>query len=138
MANGTCGYCKAYAYICYLYSCKVLCKHYNIECPLLCYYKLTAALLVSAEDREWTKKLTYSYRSIKVKSMQRPETEAIRTQIKLKLQIVKIQREHMVNRVSSYFQKGGYSATPTELNNNMNTRNVKRHRNSDTINATQI
>ena len=37
------------------------------------------------------------------------------------LQIVKIQREHMVNRVSSYFPKGGHSATETELKN-MNTR----------------
>ena len=55
--------------------------------------------------------------------MQRSGTEAIRTQIqpsklkgrKLILQIVKIQREHMVNRVSSYFQNGGHSATETEL-----------------------
>ena len=31
------------------------------------------------------------------------------------LQIVKIQREHMVKRVRSYFQKGGHSATETEL-----------------------
>ena len=54
----------------------------------------------------------------------------------LKLQIVKIQREHMVNRMSSYFPKGGQSATRTELNN-MNIRNVKRHRNSDTKNRQQ-
>ena len=33
----------------------------------------------------------------------------------LKLQTFKIQREHMVNRVSSYFTKGGHSATQTEL-----------------------
>ena len=39
----------------------------------------------------------------------------------------------MVNRVSSYFPKGGHSATQTELKIiNMNTRKVKRHRNSDT------
>ena len=35
----------------------------------------------------------------------------------------------MVNRVSSYFPKGGHSATQTELNN-MNLRKVNRHRNS--------
>ena len=34
---------------------------------------------------------------------------------KLKIQIVKVQREHMVNRVSSYFPKGGHSVTQTEL-----------------------
>ena len=33
----------------------------------------------------------------------------------LYLQIVKIQREHMDNRVRSYFPKGGHSATETEL-----------------------
>ena len=38
----------------------------------------------------------------------------------------------MDNRVSSYFPKGGYSATQTELKDNMNTSKVKRHRNSDT------
>ena len=41
-------------------------------------------------------------------------TGAIRTQIpssKLKLQIVKIQREQIVNQVSSSFPKGGHSAT---------------------------
>ena len=37
------------------------------------------------------------------------------------LQIVKIQREHMVNRVSSHFSKGGHPATETELKNNINT-----------------
>ena len=36
----------------------------------------------------------------------------------------------MVNRVTSYFPKGGHSATETELKKN--TRKVKRHRNSDT------
>ena len=33
---------------------------------------------------------------------------------KLKIQIVTVQREHMVNRVSSYFPKGGHSETQTE------------------------
>ena len=42
-----------------------------------------------------------------------------------------IQREHMVNRVSSYFPKGGHSATQTELKN-MNICKVKDHRTSDT------
>ena len=42
-----------------------------------------------------------------------------------------VQREHMVNRVSSYFPKGGQSATQTKLKK-MNKRKVKRHRNSDT------
>ena len=56
----------------------------------------------------------------KAKSMQRSGTEAIRYQIqpskpKREIQIVKIQREHMVNRVISYFPKGGHSATETEL-----------------------
>ena len=59
-----------------------------------------------------------------VKGMQRPGTEATRTQIQPSKsnvkrdnvkQIVKIQREHMVNRVSSYFPKGRHSATQTEL-----------------------
>ena len=45
---------------------------------------------------------------------------------------IQCQCEHMVNRVSSYFPKGGHSATETELKNNINTRKVKRHRNSDT------
>ena len=38
----------------------------------------------------------------------------------------------MVNRVSSYFPKGGNTATQTELKNNINMHKVKRHRNSDT------
>ena len=72
--------------------------------------------------------------------MQRSRIEAITTQTQpskpkreiTNIQIVKIQREHMVNRVSSYFPKGGHSATETELKSNMNTHKVKRHRNSDT------
>ena len=55
--------------------------------------------------------------------MQRPGTGAIRTQIKplkpkqeiTKIQIVKIQREYLVNRVRSYFPKGGHSATQTYI-----------------------
>ena len=58
----------------------------------------------------------------KSKSVQRPGSEATRTQVQpskpkreiTKIQIV-IQREHMVNRMSSYFPKGGHSATPTEI-----------------------
>ena len=54
--------------------------------------------------------------------MQRSGTEAIRTQIqpskpkrkKLILQKVRKQREQMVNRVSSYYTKGGHSANKTE------------------------
>ena len=48
--------------------------------------------------------------------MQRSETEAIITQIQpSKLEITnitnsQIQKEHMVNRMSSYFPKGGHSA----------------------------
>ena len=61
--------------------------------------------------------------SIKVKSMQRSGTKAIRTQIqpsKPKRKIIniinsQIERDHVVNRVSSYFPKGGHSATETEL-----------------------
>ena len=73
----------------------------------------------------------------KLKSVQRSGTEVIRTQLQPSkrireiLKLVKIQREHMVNPVSSYCPKGGHSATETEKNN-MNTRKVKRHRNSDT------
>ena len=57
------------------------------------------------------------------KNMQRSGTEAIRTQIqpsKPKREITKItnsqkKKEHMVNRLSSYFPKDGHSATQTEL-----------------------
>ena len=38
----------------------------------------------------------------------------------------------MVNRVSSYYPKGGHSATQAELKKDINKRKVKRHRNSDT------
>ena len=53
--------------------------------------------------------------------MQRPGTEAIRTQIqpsKPKREILtngQNKKEHMVNRVSNYFPKGVYSATKTLL-----------------------
>ena len=56
--------------------------------------------------------------------MQRSGTKAIRTQIqpsKPKREITNItnsqkyNREHMVNRMSSYFPQGGHSATETEL-----------------------
>ena len=38
----------------------------------------------------------------------------------------------MINRMSSYFPKGGHSATETELKIISATHKVKRHRNSDT------
>ena len=68
--------------------------------------------------------------------MQRSGTEAIRAQIQpSKLQIVKIQSEYMVNRVSSYFPKGGpQQPKPNLYHMNTGTRKVKRHRNSDTKN----
>ena len=55
--------------------------------------------------------------------MQRSGSEVIRTQIhpsKPKREITNITysqntKEHMVNRVSSYFPKGGHLATETEL-----------------------
>ena len=54
--------------------------------------------------------------------MQRSGTEAIRKQLQppkpkrviTNIKVVKIQREHMVNHVSSYFPKGGHSATRTK------------------------
>ena len=60
---------------------------------------------------------------LKVKIMQKSGNEAIRNQIQhskpkreiTEIQIVKIQREHMTNRASSYFPKGGHSATQTKL-----------------------
>ena len=68
---------------------------------------------------------TLKEESLKVKSMQRPGNEdAIRTQIQpskpqresnKKIQISKIQREHMVNWVGSFFPKGGHSVTQPEL-----------------------
>ena len=77
---------------------------------------------------------------MKVTRMQRSGTEAIRTLIKpkqtkrkiIKIQIVKIQREYMVNRVSSYFQKRWPLSNQDRTKNNTNTRKVKRHQNSDT------
>ena len=48
----------------------------------------------------------------------------------------KYKGEHMVNRVSSYFPKGGHSDIETELNN-MNTCKVKHHLNYDTKNRQQ-
>ena len=60
---------------------------------------------------------THRLVKVKVKSMHRSGTEAIMTQIQPSkpkweiLQIIKIQREHMANRLSSYFPKGGHSAT---------------------------
>ena len=56
--------------------------------------------------------------------MQISRTEAIRTQIEPSNPLWEItnitnshnyKREHMVNRISSYFPKGSHSATETEL-----------------------
>ena len=56
---------------------------------------------------------------MEVKIMQRSGTEAIRTQLQLskpKPEIANITNsQNMVNRVSSFFPKGGHSATETEL-----------------------
>ena len=57
--------------------------------------------------------------NLKVKSKQRSGTEAIRTQIqplKPKREITKLtnSQKHMVNLLSSYFPKGGHSATESE------------------------
>ena len=66
--------------------------------------------------------LIFNYEK-KQKRIQRSRIEAIKTQSQpskpkreiTNIEIVKTQREHMVNRVSSYFPKGGRSATETEL-----------------------
>ena len=90
-----------------------------------CWFSHDAAQFNSAVFNLW-----------KVKTMQRPGTETPEPKSSpqnkngkiLKLQIVKILREHMVNRVSSYFPKGGHSATQTKLKIM-----VKRHWSSDTL-----
>ena len=43
-----------------------------------------------------------------------------------------MQREQMVNRVSSYFPKRRLLSNPKRTENDMNTHKVKRHRNFDT------
>ena len=71
----------------------------------------------------------------KVKSIQRSGIEAIRTQLqpsKHKREITnitnsQIQREHMVNRVSSYFPKDGSLSNRNRTKNDMNTCKVKHH-----------
>ena len=77
--------------------------------------------------------IMYRQRTIKVKSMQRSGTEAIRTQIKPskpKREVSKITNsqntKNMVNRVSSYFPNVG---NPKPNKNDMNTHKVKRHQN---------
>ena len=69
------------------------------------------------------------------KTMQIPGTEAVRSNIQpskpngiyLQLQIVKIQREHMVNRVSSSFPKGGLFSNQNRTTHNKKTHKVKCH-----------
>ena len=78
-------------------------------------------------------------KNMKVKSMQRSGTEAIRTQI----QLSKLKRE-ITSITNSQNTKRTYGQ-PSEqlfpkrwpLSNNMNTHKVKRHRNSDTKNWQQ-
>ena len=78
------------------------------------YYNLTyepSAQVKCSSELKQTLTVAFKVQGVKVKSMQRSETEAIRAQILpskpkreiTSLQIVKIQREHTVNRVSSYF-----------------------------------
>ena len=76
----------------------------------------------------------------KVKSMQRSGTEAIRTQIqpsKPKREISKITNSQNTTRTygqpsEQLFPKRLPLSNPNRTKNNMNTRKVKRHRNSDT------
>ena len=71
--------------------------------------------------------------NIKLKSMQRSGTKAIRTQIqpsKPAREITKITNSQNTKRtygqrVSSYFPKGGHSATQNRNKHNINTRKVK-------------
>ena len=84
---------------------------------------------------------------LKVKSMQRPGTEAIRTQIQLskpKREITKIKIANSQNTKRTYdspsdqlFPKRWPPSNSYRTKNNMNTRKVKRHRNSDTKNRQQ-
>ena len=83
--------------------------------------------------------------SVKVKSMQRPGTEAIRIQIqpsKPKRMINKITHSQNTKRTygqpsEQLFPKRWPISNPNRTKNNMNTRKVKRHRNSDTKNRQQ-
>ena len=85
--------------------------------------------------RNTTRYKSKKYAKIRKLSNQNQNPALItKTGKKLKLQIVKTQREHMVYRVSSYFSKGGHSATKPELKDKMDTRKVKHHRNTDTKN----
>ena len=84
----------------------------------------------------------YIDNTIKVKSMQRPGTEAIRTQIqpsKQNQEITKITNSQNTKRTygqpsEQLFTKWWPLSNPNRTKNNMNTRKVKRHGNSDTKN----
>ena len=117
----------------YVFYAKVMfCPHALVQGKLLKSHSMNSLL----QRPEWQKVCVFikiltqgfSVRvleiNLKVKFMQRSGTEAIRTIIqpsKLKREITYItnsqntKRKHMVNQVSSYFPKGGYSATATEL-----------------------
>ena len=75
---------------------------------------------------------------LKVKRMQRSGTEAIRTQIQpSKREITKIANSSNTERTygqpsEQLFSKRWPLSNPNRTKNNMNTRKVKRHRNSDT------
>ena len=82
---------------------------------------------------------------LKVKIMQRSGTEAIRNQIqpsKPKREITKITNGQNTKRTygqpsEQLFPKSWPFSNPNRTKNNMNTRKVKRHRNSDTKNRRQ-
>ena len=83
--------------------------------------------------------------SLKVKIMQRSGTEAIRNQIqpsKQKREITKTTNSQNTKRTydqpsEQLFPKRWPFSNPNRTKNNMNTRKVKRHRNSDTKNRQQ-
>ena len=86
-----------------------------------------------------------SWNLVKVKSMQRSGTEAIRTQIqpsKPKREINKITNSQNTKRTygqpsKQLFPKRWPLSNPNRTKNDMNTRKVKRHRNSDNKNRQQ-
>ena len=97
---------------------------------------LKSSLRHNSTDRE---------KMIKVKSMQRSGTEAIRTQIqpsKTKREITKITNSQNIKRTygqpsDQLFPKRLLLRNPNRTKNNMITHKVKHHRNSDTKNRQQ-
>ena len=89
--------------------------------------------------------MTWKFVSAKVKSMQRSGTEAIRTQIqpsKSNREITNITNSQKTKRPygqpsEQLFPKRWPLSNQNRTKNNMNTRKVKRHRNSDTNNRQQ-